>query len=1154
MTHAFKRIVGLLLAVMLIFSVCTVAFAEEPAELTANDLGVTAGDNIALYDDPVVAGGKVFKLNTTSSRPNFELADPVDHTKPFEPVAGTHYTIKFDYYLDAATNALDFALYYGAQSKYTANYSKSAITGAESGISLNFAGDGKWHTGAISFTAAEVKGKVNGVADQVLPYLYLTYYAGDADENKTLNGYLKNITIIEDDDAVKVSNNTYDLGYYFDENGDLKENLTYKYSNNDVPYTTTNISKNDAGEYVVTPGSDVFETTTNNRKIGAYDYVSLTSSTGALAGTIHGDGAWNQVFVVKYKVTKIGDSGFAGLGVGRASTTYASTCVYNAIKHTSTTSEWKYYLAAIQGEANSSCKLRLTVAGIGSEIVIDTIQVAIVNYTKISDTAFTGLNAGIVCYNDNGALKVHAQYDGTSLIHTPENGYMGEKSDTWCSDQTLTTPVETSPVDNTTLATGGTKTAVKMVYAKYDTVVIDTFPTDVTFKKDVETATSAVNNYDYVALASSGASAMMMVPAYSGYGSGDGGTYDFYKFTNGAQYHFVIEVSGISVAADTTNGIQFIAATSASVAGGRDTGNTPTLVKDLDGTVTSMTLSSTLTYKSKWGDANYAIRNSNNKANIRFNVDKIIITKITDNVNYALVTLNDETSMVKRGTTIELPAQADTETEMFVGWYKSSAYVFKGESSPEVGTDDIVLPGCYVVGGFEEVTLLPKFISKEAVKVEFDATKYGEVTQGGGDIGGKDGQLSIVTDDAVDTEGLSADNTYLRVNTTANNIYKASLFKSDNSRVLVYEGVNYKIDMRYKVITGMTADNRTGGNIAICRNPINNYKPDALYGPSRDSSSLVKATEATDTFVEVSKTFHNKYMYSVTPGTGSASYDIKVNNQLAVMLPDGDIYIDYVTVTPVSYAPSYINYDETKGTVNVDYANGKLEIIPNDGYAVSTKSVRVLMNYSDFTRDADTDKVTKVDHSHELLSLKTTDGINYTFSTDYADYAWRIGALSITVDFVEADAANAEIIAASVRAEDKNAATYVSAGLRFRGRIAAEDVANATEIGFVAVPTNALGNGTIAAYMAGADTSAALTGVAYNAAESKNICYATLKDENDNVTFYDYQLLIKNLTKADGSLDLTNLKINVAMYITDANGDTVYVNEVKGLTYAQFAK
>ncbi|MBO5746487.1 MAG: hypothetical protein J6S13_05295, partial [Clostridia bacterium] len=82
MTHAFKRIVGLLLAVMLIFSVCTVAFAEESTKLTANDLGVTAGDNIALYDDPVVAGGKVFKLNTTTSRPNFELADPVDHTKP----------------------------------------------------------------------------------------------------------------------------------------------------------------------------------------------------------------------------------------------------------------------------------------------------------------------------------------------------------------------------------------------------------------------------------------------------------------------------------------------------------------------------------------------------------------------------------------------------------------------------------------------------------------------------------------------------------------------------------------------------------------------------------------------------------------------------------------------------------------------------------------------------------------------------------------------------------------------------------------------------------------------------------------------------------------------------------------------------------------
>ena len=1152
MTHAFKRIVGLLLAVMLIFSVCTVAFAEEPAELTANDLGVTAGNNIALYDDPVVAGEKVLRLYADNNRPNFELADPVDNTKRFEPVAGKHYTVKFDYYTSANTTALEFGLYYGAISAYSSKYDKAVIKGVSSGISKNFMGDGKWHTGAISFTAEEVKGKVNDVADQALPYLYLTYYAG---EGKILNGYLKNITIIEDDDAVVISNNTYDLGYYFDENGDLKENLTYTRNTETIPLTTTNISKNDAGEYVVTPGTDLFSVRTNSRVIDVYEYVTPTASNGNPAGSFGGGGAWNTVFVVKYKVTKIGDSGFAGLGVGRASNTSAKTCLYNSVQHTSTTSEWKYYLAAIQGEANSVNKLRLVVAGIGSEIVIDTVQVAFASYTKVSDTAFTGLNTGIVCYNDNGALKVHAQYDGTSLIHTPENGYMGEKSDTWCSDQTLTTPVETSPVDNTTLANAGTKTAVKMVYAKYDTVVIDTFPTDMKFEKEWDyKGAAATNNYDSVALSSSGANAMFMLPAYSGYGSTGSGAYEYYQFAKGAKYHFVIEVSGISVAADTTNGIQLIAATAAGTGGARDTGNTPTFVNGLDGTVTSMTLSKTITYKSKWGDAGFAIRNTGASSKISFNVDKIIITKITDNVNYALVTLNDETSMVKRGTTIELPAQADTETEMFVGWYKSSAYVFSGESSPEVGTDDIVLPGCYVVGGFEEVTLLPKFISKEAVKVEFDATKYGEVSQGDGDLGGKDGQLSIVTDEAIDTEGLSADNIYLRANTTANNIYKASLFKSDNSRVLVYEGVNYKIDMRYKVITGMTADNRTAGNIAICRNALSNYKPDAMYGASDSYSKFVKATEATDTFVEVSKTYHNKFMYSVAPGTGSASYDIKVNNQLSVMLPDGDIYIDYITVTPVSYAPSYVNYDATKGTVNVDYANGKLEIIPNAGYAVSTKSVRVLMNYTDFTLDKDADKVTIESNTHELLSLKTTDGINYTFSTDYADYAWKIGALSISVDFVEADAANAEIIAASVRAEDKNAATYVSAGLRFRGRIAAEDVANAAEIGFVAVPTNALGKGTIAAYMAGADTSAALTGVAYNAAESKNICYATLKDENDNVTFYDYQLLIKNLTKADGSLDLTNLKINVAMYITDANGDTVYVNEVKGLTYAQFAK
>ncbi|MBO5746212.1 MAG: hypothetical protein J6S13_03895, partial [Clostridia bacterium] len=85
MKQILRKSVSLLLSILMIITVCSVGIisivnAEET--VTHYDLGVTAGDNIALYDDPVVAGGKVFKLNTTTSRPNFELADPVDHTKP----------------------------------------------------------------------------------------------------------------------------------------------------------------------------------------------------------------------------------------------------------------------------------------------------------------------------------------------------------------------------------------------------------------------------------------------------------------------------------------------------------------------------------------------------------------------------------------------------------------------------------------------------------------------------------------------------------------------------------------------------------------------------------------------------------------------------------------------------------------------------------------------------------------------------------------------------------------------------------------------------------------------------------------------------------------------------------------------------------------
>lgn len=166
MTHTLKKVVSLLLSVLMLASVCVCAFAETTAsEITPNDLGVTDGSNMKVYDDPTGTGDKVLRLDVSNNRPNFELADPTDKSTAFKPVAGTIYTIKFDYYVDQAELGANFELYYGAQSLYANGYSKVSFTSTNIGILGAGEYDGKWHTALMTFKAETKTGNVGGVAN-----------------------------------------------------------------------------------------------------------------------------------------------------------------------------------------------------------------------------------------------------------------------------------------------------------------------------------------------------------------------------------------------------------------------------------------------------------------------------------------------------------------------------------------------------------------------------------------------------------------------------------------------------------------------------------------------------------------------------------------------------------------------------------------------------------------------------------------------------------------------------------------------------------------------------------------------------------------------------------------------------------------------------
>lgn len=133
------------------------------------------------------------------------------------------------------------------------------------------------------------------------------------------------------------------------------------------------------------------------------------------------------------------------------------------------------------------------------------------------------------------------------------------------------------------------------------------------------------------------------------------------------------------------------------------------------------------------------------------------------------------------------------------------------------------------------------------------------------------------------------------------------------------------------------------------------------------------------------------------------------------------------------------------------------------------------------------------------------------------------------------------------KAAADNNGVYQSAGIRFRGRVYADYRENATELGFVAVPTSYLGNMTIAEYMETADN-VAISGKVM--AEGMNeIIYAVTTDSTGK--YYDYQLIITGLTRENVQQNLLDTEITCAMYAV-VNGETVYTN-VKAYSYNDVA-
>ncbi len=124
----------------------------------------------------------------------------------------------------------------------------------------------------------------------------------------------------------------------------------------------------------------------------------------------------------------------------------------------------------------------------------------------------------------------------------------------------------------------------------------------------------------------------------------------------------------------------------------------------------------------------------------------------------------------------------------------------------------------------------------------------------------------------------------------------------------------------------------------------------------------------------------------------------------------------------------------------------------------------------------------------------------------------------------------------SIRTEKHQNGKYVSAGVRYKGRVYEDYRETADELGFVAVPTAVLNGKNVAEYMQQPDNEVVTAKVKSNG--MSEIVYAVGTDSDGN-KYYDYQFILTGLTREGKTINLLDTELTVAMYSV-INGQTVY--------------
>ena len=1139
MKNTFKKAVSVLLAVIMVASLCTMAITTVSAEeFTAKDLGLYSGSAVtqgAFVENPDDPFETVLKMPYGNGRYNCRLADPADLSKPFVVEKDKFYTITFDYRIDAVGNDstnVGFELYYGLTDE--GGHGRKPVSAKKNWAVYDIEGgnvDGCWHSAAIHFRALPFEVTEDVVTGQdpetgadivdtnviaTLDNIFVTFYNATG-----VDGYIKNFNIVEETDA---GDNTL-----VDVTTDMKK--------------TIDKGVDSASVYgSIMSGSKLDEVTGNLVLTGTISTDFSTGSSGWLRHRCVLNSNSNRVaiyantsytYALKYRVISNADWVSVGVGYAKNGTSDTSTTSYVVKAEKTTggeTTEWRYLTGTFTPALNDGVtqaypRIIFSSSAASAAIEIESFAIAGSSMANV----VTNL------YNDNGDnIVVKTGYKGTSIV------VEGNKSEhTVATDETFMGWYTDEALNGKVPAESGT------VYAKYPTTVIDNFYMLPNYVSGTHVSKSvfekSANGWKLGGTSSHG----FLLPAY------DDSAVAFYEFKPGVEYIVRIHYAShtVTAASSTVSNVNLYYGDGY----GSDyvrTSGVPNAGLSLATTTEPGVIEFKFTHKTTTktvGEVehivNTAIMRASSDPGITGVIDmtKIEIVELTEDafVNGGLkstITLDyndgvteNEVITVGYGDVKELPVPT-REGYIFAGWYKNYR-----NTSHRIDIDDIPVSALAGHMGNYDATYVAQWVSTAVNRVEFSESAYSNLA--GGDKGGA---FTIINDSAIDAE--SADHTYAMMDTVSSNkapnVYKVSLFNDDGSRMLAYEGVTYRFTIRYKVVDDRGSN---GLEIGVARSGIGSYGPEGIDG--NDSISVVATSKNTDGFETATADFKVKGIYIADMGITESVTD-KVQSQLALRMNSGIAFIDYVEVTAVSYTPAYANFIEN-ATVTVDYENLTFTVIPDEGYEMMLGTAISKTTYLDYTIAEDPANSNKetcypVDTDVYFYSdlYAENDGYTYGFYYDVAE-GDRLSSIAFMAEMVEkGTTVNADIIAMSIR-EEKAAAdndgVYQSAGIRFRARISDSTLAGATEIGYVFAPTNALIEANTISmedYLA-LDGNVAVKGIAK--AANTDVIYEKL---GENYT--DYQAVLTGLTNEAGTKDLTDLEISVAFYVTGENGTAYF--------------